>query len=112
MGFGDKFKEMRDKAQATVAEHKEQITETVENVAAAADEKTGHKHTGQIQKLGEKATSMVDKVGGPDAGAEAGTAPAPADTEPAPAASEPAPAATDAPQDKSPTFGEPPSFDE
>jgi hypothetical protein len=123
MGLGDKFTEMRNKAQAAVAERKEQITETVENVAVAVDEKTGYKHTSQIQKFGEKANSMVDKLQSPGDAGEAGTEPGAATTEDAAATAEPAAAAVadppseDAPapappEDKAPTFGEPPSFDE
>ena len=110
MGFGDKFKELKTKAQESVAEHKDQIHDAVDAVGVAANAKTHGKHAGRIAKFGEKASGMVDKFGGSGEEEASPEASAPAEAQETPAAThEPAAAA---PADKAPTFGDPPKFDE
>ncbi len=60
MGFSDKFKDLRSKAEDAVVERKDQIQQTVQKVGEAADQKTGGKYHEQIQKAGEKATGFVE----------------------------------------------------
>jgi DNA-binding protein H-NS len=59
MGLTDRFKEIKTKAQDTVAEHSDQIHEAVGKAAAAADQRTGGKYTERIQKAGAKADELV-----------------------------------------------------
>jgi len=79
MGFGDKLKDIRTKAQQSVAEHAEQITNAVESVGLVANEKTKGKYATKIQKLGDKTTGAVGKFAGgaEDASEETESAAAP-----------------------------------
>jgi hypothetical protein len=60
MGFSDRLKDMRSKAEEAVVEHKDQIQQTVQKVGAAADQRTGGKYSERIQKAGEKASGFVE----------------------------------------------------
>jgi ElaB/YqjD/DUF883 family membrane-anchored ribosome-binding protein len=60
MGFSDKLKDIRSKAEEAVVEHKDQIQQTVQRVGEAADQRTGGKYTERIQKAGEKASGFVE----------------------------------------------------
>jgi hypothetical protein len=76
MGLKDKLTELRDQAQATVAEHKDQIQGAVETAGAAVDRKTHGKYTDKIVKYGQKANDAVENLGGQAAGEQdAGTHP-------------------------------------
>jgi MT0933-like antitoxin protein len=73
MGFGDKLKDLREQAQETVAEHRDQIKDAVETAGVVANQKTRGKHAAQIAKFGEKATQAVDKFAtGTDGDEQAG----------------------------------------
>jgi hypothetical protein len=98
MGFGDKFKDLKKQATDAIAENREKIHDAVEVVSAAANEKTHGKYATKIQRFGEKAGGMVDKV------ADKGEASTAAPGEPA-AAAEPTPAST-----YTPPTGPPPDF--
>jgi hypothetical protein len=89
MGLGDKFKDLKQQAQKSVAEHRDQIDDAVGVVGMAVDKKTKGRHTQRIAKFGQKTSAAVDKFGTEEQ-SQAPTAPAP--TEPAaPEAGESAP---------------------
>jgi vacuolar-type H+-ATPase subunit E/Vma4 len=82
MGLSDKFKdlkgraevtaeELKAKAQASAAEHSEQIHAAVEKVATTADQKTGGKYSDKIQQAGSKADGLVSDFAGSSADTEA-----------------------------------------
>jgi MT0933-like antitoxin protein len=60
MGLRDKLTGLREQAQETVAEHKEQIQNAMETAGAAVDQKTHGKYTDKIAKYGQKATDAVE----------------------------------------------------
>ncbi len=62
MGFGDKLKQMGDKAKEAAAERREQISEAVENAAVLADQKTHGKYTDKIAKATEKTEAYVERL--------------------------------------------------
>ncbi len=62
MGFADKLKDLRSKAEEAVVEHKDQIQDTVQKVGEAADQRTGGKYHGHIEKAGSKATVFVEGI--------------------------------------------------
>lgn len=62
MGLTDRFKEIKTKAQDTVAEHSDQIHDAVGKAAAVADQRTGGKYTERIQKAGAKADELVHSL--------------------------------------------------
>ena len=62
MGLADRFKELKTKAQDTVAEHSDQIHDAVGKAAAAADQRTGGKYSERIQKAGAKADELVHSL--------------------------------------------------
>jgi DNA-binding protein H-NS len=62
VGLTDRFKELKTKAQDTVAEHSDQIHDAVGKAAAAADQRTGGKYTERIQKAGAKADELVHSL--------------------------------------------------
>jgi hypothetical protein len=76
MGFSDRLKDMRSKAEEAVVEHKDQIQQTVQKVGAAADQRTGGKYSERIQKAGAKASGFVE---GLDKDKDEGTAEAASD---------------------------------
>jgi MT0933-like antitoxin protein len=75
MGLRDKLTELRDQAQATVAEHKDQIQGAVETAGAAVDRKTHGKYTDKIVKYGQKANDAVENLGGQATGEKNAGAP-------------------------------------
>jgi hypothetical protein len=83
MGFGEKFKDLRQQAQEAVAEHRDQIQDAVGAVGVAADRKTRGKHTDKIAKFGQRASEAIERFGEGDQPA--------GEAEAAPAASEQAP---------------------
>jgi hypothetical protein len=80
--ISDKLKDLREKAEETAAEHKEQIQEAVAKAGAAADERTGGKYHEQIAKAGAKVDAYVDGLrpadGGQDGTGSEGEPPPPA----------------------------------
>jgi DNA-binding protein H-NS len=62
VGFTDRLKEIKTKAQDTVAEHSDQIHDAVGKAAAVADQRTGGKYTERIQKAGAKADELVHSL--------------------------------------------------
>jgi DNA-binding protein H-NS len=89
--ISDKLKDMREKAEETAAEHKEQIQEAVAKAGAAADEHTGGKYREQIAKAGAKVDAYVEGLrpaeGGQDEKVSEGEAPPPASGDEKPASS-------------------------
>lgn len=67
MGLADKLKAATKEAEATAAEHKEQIQQAVQKAGESADKRTGGKYHDQIQKAGAKAGAFVDGLEDPDA---------------------------------------------
>jgi hypothetical protein len=65
MGLRDKLTDLRQQAQETVAEHKEQIQGAMESAEAAVDQKTHGKYSDKIAKYGQKASDAVDKFSDP-----------------------------------------------
>ena len=68
MGLRDKLTGLREQAQETVAEHKEQIQNAVESAGTAVDRKTHGKYTDKIAKYGQKATEAVENFSGEASG--------------------------------------------
>ncbi len=64
MGLRDKITGLREQAQETVAEHKEQIQNAMETAGATVDRKTHGKYTDKIAKYGQKATDAVENFSG------------------------------------------------
>ncbi len=64
MGLKDKLTGLREQAQETVAEHKDQIHNAMETAGAAVDRKTHGKYTDKIAKYGQKATDAVESFSG------------------------------------------------
>lgn len=77
MGLRDKLTDLREQAQATVAEHKDQIQNAMETAGAAVDRKTHGKYTDKIAKYGQKATDAVENFSGPASGEHAAEHPEP-----------------------------------
>jgi MT0933-like antitoxin protein len=69
MGLRDKLTDLRQQAQETVAEHKDQIQGAMESAGAAVDRKTHGKYTDKIAKYGQKASDAVENFGGEASGA-------------------------------------------
>ena len=76
MGLSDKFKNMAKQAQESVAANADKLHDAVENVGVAVNEQTGGKYARHIQKVGDKASGAIDKVGGQPDAASATAAPA------------------------------------
>jgi hypothetical protein len=64
MGFADKLKDLGDKAKLAAAEHKDQISQTVETAGNVADRRTGGKYRDKIFKATQKAEAAVGKLSG------------------------------------------------
>jgi hypothetical protein len=62
MGFMDRVKGLRKKAEAGTADHKDQIHSAVEKAEAAADQRTGGQYHDQIQKAGGKIDELTDRL--------------------------------------------------
>ena len=78
MGITDRLKDLTKKAEDTAAEHKEQIQQAVQKAGTAADERTGGRYSEQIQKVGAKVQTVVDRLedpSGPAASKPGGAAP-------------------------------------
>ncbi|MGN6868064.1 MAG: antitoxin [Solirubrobacteraceae bacterium] len=68
MGLRDRLTGLREQAQEAVAEHKEQIQDTMETAGSVVDRKTHGKYTDKIAKYGKKATDAVENFGGQASG--------------------------------------------
>ena len=85
MGLSDKFKNLAKQAQDTVAANADKLHDAVDTVGVAVNEQTQGKYARHIQKVGDKAGSAINKVGGATdeaAGADAApqaAAPSPVD---------------------------------
>src|ERR1700733_7406445 len=75
MGLRDKLTGLREQAQETVAEHKDQIQNAMETAGATVDRKTHGKYTDKIAKYGQKATDAVENFGGEASGEPAAEPP-------------------------------------
>jgi gas vesicle protein len=76
MGFGDKFKGLKDQAQQAVAENKDKIQGAVQVAAEVANTRTGGKYADKISNVGQKLSTSVDKFADePDAAGATGGAP-------------------------------------
>jgi hypothetical protein len=107
MGFSDKLKEMREKAQQSAAEHREQLHDAIDAAGVAANQKTRGRHAARIAKFGDKAGSALDKFAGSEDAAGAAGAAATGDAP----ASEGPPATAPPPSHTPPPSGPPPDFD-
>jgi gas vesicle protein len=65
MGITDRLRDLTKKAEDTASEHKEQIQEAVQKVQSTADQRTGGRYSEQIQKVGAKAQTLVDRLEDP-----------------------------------------------
>lgn len=82
MAFSDKLKDLRSKAEEAVVERKDQINQAVQKAGEVADQRTGGRYHEQIQKVGGKASGLVDKLEGSDAAEDQAAAAEPASTPP------------------------------
>jgi hypothetical protein len=53
---------LMDKAKQLVGKHDDKVKQGIDKVADVADEKTGEKHTDQIEAAADKAKEAVDKL--------------------------------------------------
>ena len=63
MGLKDRLKDLHGKAEGAVAEHRDQIKDTVQKVGDAADKRTGGKYSERIHKAQERAGGLVEGIG-------------------------------------------------
>lgn len=66
MGFMDRFKKVREKADDLAEEHGDKIKDGIDKAARAAERRAGPKHAGKIRKGAEKAKGAVDDAAKPD----------------------------------------------
>jgi MT0933-like antitoxin protein len=78
MGFTDRLKDLKGKAEDAAAEHNDQIRGAIQKAAATADQKTGGRYSEKIEQAGAKADTFVGglKDAGKDTDGEAEQAPA------------------------------------
>lgn len=62
MGIRDRLKDLTGKAKDSAAEHKQQVEQTLEKAALAADQRTGGKYHDQIAKAETRAEEYVQKL--------------------------------------------------
>jgi MT0933-like antitoxin protein len=62
MGLSDKFKQLGDRAKEAAAEHKDQISQAVENAGVIADRRTRGKYSDKIAKATEKTGAYVERL--------------------------------------------------
>jgi hypothetical protein len=72
MAIGDRLKDLRSKAEEAVVEHKDQINQAVQKAGAVADQRTGGRYREQIQRVGGKATGIIDGLDATDGAAAPG----------------------------------------
>jgi ABC-type transporter Mla subunit MlaD len=66
MGLADRLKGLTKKAEATAADHKDQIRQAVQKAEATADQRTGSKYHDQIENAGAKVDTFVDRIKEPE----------------------------------------------
>lgn len=112
MGFGDKLKGFRDQAQQAVADNKDKIQGTLQNVGETANAKTHGKYADKIAKVGEKVSGGVEKFAstGGSAGAEESAGADESDVGAAPSANEAGDSATSSAADETASSA-PPEFE-
>ncbi|MDE3129560.1 MAG: antitoxin [Acidobacteriota bacterium] len=111
MGFGDKLKGFRDQAQQAVAENKDKIQGTLQNVGEAANTKTHGKYADKIARVGEKVSGSVEKIAGAgSASSQESAGAADTDAAAAPIVNEPDTPATPSAADEA-ASGAPPAFE-
>jgi DNA-binding protein H-NS len=78
MGLADRLSQLTKRAKETTVEHKDQVEQTLQKAAAAADQQTGGKYHDQIAKAETKAEGYVENL----ESSEPGSPEKPADPEP------------------------------
>ena len=68
MGLADRLSQLTKRAKDTAAEHKDQVEQTLQKAAAAADQRTGGKYHDQIAKAETKAEGYVENLEPPEPG--------------------------------------------
>jgi hypothetical protein len=63
MGLGDKLDGLKDKAKEAVGQHGDKVDQGVDRAGQFADERTGGKHTSQIDQGEQKAKEGLDRFG-------------------------------------------------
>jgi hypothetical protein len=66
MGIGDKFNELKGKAQQALGEHSDKVDGWIDRASQFADQKTGGKHSEKIQKGTEKLKGGLNGLAGKD----------------------------------------------
>ncbi|HWH45249.1 MAG TPA: antitoxin [Thermoleophilaceae bacterium] len=66
MGFMDRFKKVRAKADDLAEEHGDKIKDGIDKAARAAEKRAGPKHADKIRKGAQKAKGAVDDAAKPD----------------------------------------------
>lgn len=61
MGIGDKFDELKDKAKDALGQHGDKVDEGVDRAGGLVDERTGGRHSEQVQQGTEKAKEGLDR---------------------------------------------------
>lgn len=64
MGLFDKLKGKTSDLKDAAADHADQIEDGIDKAAGLIDDKTGGKHTDQIDKAAAKAKDVVEKLDG------------------------------------------------
>jgi ElaB/YqjD/DUF883 family membrane-anchored ribosome-binding protein len=62
MGLADRLSQLTKRAKDTAAEHKDQVEQTLQKAAAAADQRTGGKYHDQITNAKTKAEGYVQNL--------------------------------------------------
>jgi DNA-binding protein H-NS len=75
MGLADRINELTKRAKDTTAEHKDQVEQSLQKAAIAADRQTGGKYHDQIAKAEAKAEDYVQNLepsepGSPEKGSD------------------------------------------
>lgn len=65
VGIGDKLSELKQKVQQTLSEHPDQAKQGIDKVEHYADERTGGKHSAQIDKAADMLKRHIDEQGQP-----------------------------------------------
>ncbi|MGH3780896.1 MAG: antitoxin [Pseudonocardiaceae bacterium] len=65
VGIGDKFGELKDKAQQLASQHPDKVEQGIDKVEHYADEKSGGKHSEQIDKGADQLKRHLGEQGQP-----------------------------------------------
>ncbi|GAA1339837.1 antitoxin [Saccharothrix algeriensis] len=63
MGIGDKFDELKNKAKDALGQHGDKAEQGVDRASGVVDERTGGKHSEQVQQGAEKAKEGLRNFG-------------------------------------------------